>query len=253
MTDDDQPTKKGRGHPPSEYWYPKGVSGNPWGRPLGSKNKQKRAPKGLTPSEQIAWEESHRKVKTSEGEMEAIRAVKRAQIATAAKGGTNAQRNALEHIEQIEAKQRTERRALMLKAEEYKQQYEMDKRTRSKAQLALIYDELLPHPEDVEVDWETSTIAIHGPASAKERKIWDQGLHAHARMRSLVFRYRREVEAYPLDRTLHMTLADCTDRFMRNNDRLPERYRLRRLPIWKRGAELPIPPEVVSQTHGPGS
>lgn len=253
MTDDDQPIKKGRGHPPREYRYPKGVSGNPWGRPLGTKNKKKRAPKGLTPSEQIAWEESHRKVKTSEGEMEAIRAVKRAQIATAAKGGTNAQRNALEHIEKIEAKQRAEHSALMLNLEEYKQQYEMDKRTRSKSQLAFIYDALLPHPEDVEVDWDTGMVAVRGPSNAKERKIWNEGLQAHAQMRSLVFQYRREVEKRPDDRSLHFLLADCTDRFMRNNERCPERYRMKRLPIWKQGAQLPIPPELVPQTRAPGN
>lgn len=240
VPDDDKPIKKGRGYPPVEHQFPPGVSGWPRGRPLGSKNKKKAVP-GLTPSEQIAVEEAARMVKTSDGEMPALRAVNRAQFVTAIKGGTNAQRNAIEHIERIEAKKAAEHSAAMLKCEEYKQQYEAHKAIANERQLAYIYDTLLPHPEDVEVDFDTGTIAVFGPANTKERKLWNEGLAAHAKMRALVFQFRREVAARPNDRGLHLLLADCTDRFMRNNDRWPQRYRLKRLPIWKRGADLPIP------------
>ena len=68
MTDDDKPIRKGRGFPPREHQWPPGVSGNIFGRPLGSKNKKKRHSPGLTPSEQMALEEAGRTVKTSDGE-----------------------------------------------------------------------------------------------------------------------------------------------------------------------------------------
>lgn len=239
MTDDDKPIKKGRGHPPQDYKYPKGVSGNPWGRPLGSKNKKKRPPRGLTPSQQIAWEEAHRAVKTSDGEMPAVRAVNRAQLVSAIKGGTNAQRNSLDHIERIEAKSAAELRDAMLKCEEYKQHYEALKQCGS--HLASIYDGLVPHPDDIEVDFSTLTIKVHGPATTRERKIWNEGLAAHAKMREMVFQIRREVARDSLNTGLNLELLHWTDRFMRNNDKLPERYRLKRLPIWKQGEKLPMP------------
>ena len=105
MTDDDKPIKKGRGFPPHEHKWLPGVSGNIFGRPLGSKNKKKRHQPGLTPSQQIAIEKAGRKVKTSDGEMEAVRAVMRSQVVSAIKGGSNAQRNALDRIDRIEARQ----------------------------------------------------------------------------------------------------------------------------------------------------
>ena len=241
MTDDAMPTKKGRGFPPVEHQWPPGVSGNVFGRPVGSKNKMKRHGPGLTASEQIALEEATRTIKTSDGQMEALRAVNRAQFVTAIKGGTNAQRAALERIERIQARQAAEQQALLLRCEEYKQQYEIDKGVLTKRKLAFIYDNSLPHPEDVEVDFEKGTVVIHGPSSTRQRKYMNEALATLAKIRALVFELRRDVAARPSDRGLHYLLADCTDRFMRKNDRLPERNRLKRLPIWKRGADLPIP------------
>ena len=238
MTDDDKPIKKGRGHPPQEYKYPKGMSGNPWGRPLGSKNK-KRQPGGLTPSQKIALEEAHHVVGTGDGKMEAIRAVNRAQIATAAKGGTNAQRNAIEHIEGIEAKLAADHRAAMLKCEEYKQQYEALKRAGS--HLVSAYDAIVPHPDDVEVNFDTGIVNIHGPANARERKLWGQSLGALAKMREMVFQIRREVARDPKNPALTLELLHWTNRFMRHNEALPERHRLNRLPIWRAGQNLPMP------------
>ena len=241
MTDDAKPIKKGRGHPPVEHQWPPGVSGNIFGRPVGSKNKLNRHGPGLTASQQIALEEATRPVKTSDGQMPALRAVNRAQFVAALKGGSNAQRNFLDRIEKIQAKQAVEQQALLLQYEEYKQIYEMHKEIATKRELAIIYDNLLPHPEDVEVDFEKGTVVIHGPSSTRQRKYMSQALAALAQIRALVFELRRDVAAHPSDRGLHYLLADCTDRFMRKNDRLPERYRLKRLPIWKRGADIPIP------------
>lgn len=245
MTDDDKPLKNSGGDTPRGRGFPPGVSGNPYGRPLGSKNKKKRRVPGLTPSEQIALDEAQRVVKTSDGEMPALRAVNRAQMVTAIKGGTNAQRYAIEHVEGIEAKLAAEHRAAMLKWEEYKQLYEALKQIGS--HLVLVYDAAVPHPDDVEVDFDRDTVAVHGPANTRERKLWGQALAAHAKMREMVFKIRREVARDPLNPQLNLELLDWTDRFMRHNDKLPERYRLKRLPIWKQGKKLPMPdlPEQV--------
>jgi len=238
---DDEPVKKGKGHPPKEYQWPPGVSGNPFGRPLGSRNRKKKAIPGLTPSEQIALEEASRAVGTSNGEMEAIRAVNRAQLKTAADGGSNAQRDYINRTARLEQKSFDQRQALLQSLEEYKRQYEYHQLTLDDEQMRRLERMLLPHPDDIEVDFARGAFSIKGPSTTQERKIWNEGLAAHARMQSLVLECRRAVLADPSNPAVHMTLLDCTDRFMRNNDKLPERYRLKRLPIWKEGGNLAMP------------
>lgn len=241
MTDDDEPAKKGRGHPPKEYQWPRGVSGNPWGRPPGSKNKKKKTVPGLTPSEQIALEEAGRAVATSSGEMKAIRAVYRAQLKAAADGGSTAQRDYINRTHKLEQKAWDERQVLLQWLEECKRQYEYEKLTLDREQLNRLEATRMPHPDDIEVDFESGTFSIKGPVSTRERKIWNEGLAAHARMRSMVLGFRREVLADPSNPDAHFNLLYWTDRFMRNNDKLPKRYRLKRLPIWKAGRNLPMP------------
>ncbi|HXG99050.1 MAG TPA: DUF5681 domain-containing protein [Sphingomicrobium sp.] len=240
MENDSEPVKKGKGHPPKDHQWPPGVSGNPFGRPLGSRNKKKAIP-GLTPSEQIALEEAARKVGTSNGEMEAIRAVHRAQLKAAADGGSNAQRDYINRTAKLEQKAWDQRQALLQSLEEYKRQYEYDQLTLDDKQMGRLEQTLLPHPDDIEIDFARGTYSIKGPATTQERKIWNEGMVAHARMRDMVFECRRDVLADPSRPGAHLTLIDCTDRFMRNNDKLPERYRLKRLPIWKEGKNLAMP------------
>ena len=93
----------------------------------------------------------------------------------------------------------------------------------------------------MEVDFDAGTIQISGPASKKEQKKWNEGLGALRKMRALVLEYRRAVLSDPLNEELQWKLLHSTDRFMRNNDALPERYRMKRLPIWKEGTKLPLP------------
>ncbi len=60
-------------------------------------------------------------------------------------------------------------------------------------------------------------------------------------MRTMALECRRDVLANPSNRAAHLMLVDCTNRFMRNNDKLSERYRLKRLPIWKEGRNISMP------------
>jgi hypothetical protein len=91
----------------------------------------------------------------------------------------------------------------------------------------------LPHPDDVEVDWSAGSVKILGPANARERKIWNAGLDALAEGRALVLQLRRKVAADPMNEDLFYELVRFTDWFMRSNERLPSRYQLEPLSIWK--------------------
>ena len=75
----------GYGKPPAEHRFEKGRSGNPRGRPKGSKNKVEKAPNfqvGTQPANQMLLEEAYRTVTVREGdqliELPAIKAVFRA-------------------------------------------------------------------------------------------------------------------------------------------------------------------------------
>lgn len=235
MADDSTPTKSGPGFPPVEYRFRKGVSGNYAGRPLGSKNKKKRSA-GLTRSEQITVDEAYRMV----GEIPAIIALKRAQLRSAAKGSALAQRDAIEAIMAVERHERDEHMKLMMNAERYKQLCEEVLAT-DPALYSRHEHRLIPHPEDVEINWGIREVRILGPADRKERKVWLQGIEALRKMREMVFELRREVLADPHNADLQLMLTRCTHQFIENNDRLPERYRLRRIPIWTKGKSFPMP------------
>lgn len=239
MNDDNEPAKKGPGYPPVEHRFQKGTSGNRLGRPLGSKNKKKRDPM-QTLSDQITIEEAYRKVRSSDGELPALTALIRAQLLTAAKGSPLAQRYAIERIMEVEQRHRDEKTTLMMNAERYKQLHE-ELKIADPAWVAQNEHRLIPHPDDIEIDWTKREVRILGPADRVERKVWQQGLDALAKMKAMVFELRREVEAEPENPELHLALLHCTHRFMCSNDKLPERYRMRRLPIWKKGKSLPMP------------
>jgi hypothetical protein len=238
VDEDDQPTKKGRGHPPKEYQWPKGVSGNPFGRPLGSRNRKKAA--GRTFAERLALEEAERAVTTSDGEMSALRAVLRSQHVHAIKGGSNAQRDAINRALKLDQEQDREQLATLHKFEEYKRACDEHKVLNAE-RFSKIETLLLPHPDDIEVDFIARSVRVFGPLNTKERKLWDEGLAALVALRDMALDYRRKVAANPDDAELHWVLLRCTNMFMRNNDKLPQRYRLKPLPIWKKGKSLPFP------------
>ncbi|MGX7927868.1 DUF5681 domain-containing protein [Tsuneonella sp. HG094] len=238
MSDDDAP-KRGYKHPPKEHQFPPYTSGNSRGRPLGSKNKKKRA-SGLTAAEQILQDEMSRQIASSSGPMAAFTAVIRAQLKTAGKGSPFAQRDLIDRAMQVEQKIQDEQLAILVKFESYKRQCD-EMRLYHPEEFAKLEPLLIPHPDDVEADWSKRTVKIHGPANAKEAKVWKELLDTLAKMRALVFEYRRRVAADPMDVDLNLTLLRCTHRFMRHNERLPERYQLRRLPVWRKGKTLPMP------------
>lgn len=236
---DDDPPQRGYKHPPQEHQFPRYTSGNPWGRPPGSKNKKKRA-SGLTAAEQILQDEMSRQIASSSGPMPALTAVIRAQLKTAGKGSPFAQRDLIDRAMQVEQKIQDEQLGLLVKAEGYKRQCD-EMRLYHPMEFAKLEPLLIPHPDDVDVDWDGRKVRILGPASAKEAKIWREGLNALAEMRSLVLKYRRKVAADPMNVDLNLALLRCTHRFMRGNDQMPERYRIKQVPIWQKGKTLPMP------------
>jgi hypothetical protein len=227
------------------------VSGHP-GRKLGSKNKPKKQD-GLTEAEQIAWEESFRSVPTSSGEMEANRAVNRAQIKTAAQGGTNAQKAHLARLDAIAQKKHVALEKRLAEWETYVQTAEdMLDRATPEQRLAL-EKALLPHPADVEVDFSKGEVRFSGPVTSLDRRHWKDSMAAYGELRTLALRYRKMVEKSPRDvglQTLYFRAVDC---FLSASEDLSPRYRLAPLPKWTKRRNIPFwfdrgfypqPPEI---------
>ena len=159
----------GYGRPPAATRFVKGQSGNPAGRPLGSKNK----PAQLDPYDlrQIILAEANRPIEINErGEVVTIsmaEAVMRKIGIDAMKGRPRAQELFMKVTDKaqyatIQLHERSLRSACEYKA--YWEQ-ELDRRAR----LGIIHlPDPLPHPDDIVINLETGKVEYHGPMTPQE-------------------------------------------------------------------------------------
>ncbi|WP_297755806.1 DUF5681 domain-containing protein [uncultured Shimia sp.] len=176
MTEEKKPQRSvvgdvGYRKPPNHSRFKKGKSGNPKGRPKGSKNK---APKSLTKMREILIEEAYREVtiqdKSGPVTLPIIQAAIRALAFKAAQGNVSAHKQLMSSLSLAEADARKERLEGFDKAVAYK-----------KAKLADIraYEArgeeppmIIPHPDDIEIDYETGEVIYHGPVNEDDLELW---------------------------------------------------------------------------------
>lgn len=200
------------------------------GRPPGSKNKPKLH--DLTPSEQIAIEESRRIVQ-AEHKLNATQVLTRAQIKTGVQGGTMAQKAALERIAKLEQKQRDAEDKRLEQAEEYVQFCESLLDRASPDQRLRLERVMLPHPEDVEVDFRKREIRVRGPVNSFERREWRALKADLEQLREDVIDLRSELEREPNDRILQWQYTKMLFGFLDVRDVLPPRHQPEPLPAWE--------------------
>lgn len=158
----------GFGKPPAKRQFRPGVSGNPAGRPRGSKNK-KDGEGSLYRMRDMILEEGNRAVNVTErGEqvsMPISRAVMRSVAVNAAKGDARAQKIFLNIIGAAESQRVDEAYSLYESVLKYKKEwYEEADRRAIKGIKELMYR---PYPKDLEVDL-SGNVTIRGPLLPEE-------------------------------------------------------------------------------------
>ena len=160
--------------PPKKYRWRPGQSGNPGGRPPGSKNRPKE------PSQ-----EDYRKVIVEEGRrlmvisdasgpltLTTAQAIRRKRGIVALKGSVRAMRDYLESYDKAEKELRREREALLLELGELK--IDWHQTVESYRKRGLKPPKPLIDPDDVTVDPITYEVRFRGPAMAEETARWER-------------------------------------------------------------------------------
>jgi len=164
----------GYGKPPVHTRFKSGQSGNPKGRPKGSKNRKPAVTEDHLCN--IVQAEARRNITISEGgqsvTLTMAEAITRRLAVDAAKGKSHARKQFLDLYAASE-KRRTRLHEEMLElAIEYKLHWEQELTHRERT--GATGEEPLPHPDHVLIDMHTGEVRIVGPVTTEQKKTWDE-------------------------------------------------------------------------------
>jgi Family of unknown function (DUF5681) len=155
--------------PPKEFRFAPGISGNPSGRPLGTKNKSKGHAEAMSMRDLILSEADRIIPISDSGSQKSLTAKKgliRSVIASALKGNTRSQKVAFDAIQAAEASKRKEERYLLEATIDYKTSW-----AEREALAALHGHDLerpVPDPDHLLIDPSTGKVTVRGPLSKDE-------------------------------------------------------------------------------------
>jgi hypothetical protein len=163
----------GYGKPPIASRFAPGQSGNPKGRPKGSRNK------ALGPTEgrlrAIILAEAYRSIKVNEGKKQIsipmAEAIVRALAVNAARGQLRSQQAFTKMLAEAERALGQQMKQWLETALNYKLDWEDELDRRKK--LGLTGPEPIPHPDDVHVNVRTGEVSIIGPMTRQEKAALD--------------------------------------------------------------------------------
>jgi hypothetical protein len=169
-----KPYDIGFSRPPKKTRFKKGQSGNPAGRPRGSKNK----PKLLSDKDlsKIILDEAYRKIRINEESgpitIPITQAVIRSITVKAAKGDHRSQRLLTDMLTRIERQESTLRLQAMETAITYIKDadFELERRKR----LGETGPDIVPHPEDIRFNENTGLPYIAGPVTFAEKREFEE-------------------------------------------------------------------------------
>ncbi|MEO1018869.1 MAG: DUF5681 domain-containing protein [Pseudomonadota bacterium] len=163
----------GYGKPPVSTRFKKGQSGNPKGRPKGSKNKV--GTFGTEHLQAVILDEAYRDVTVRDGErnitVPMAQAVVRAIAVNAAKGRHGSQKLFTALVSATERRRRAQHEDWIETWTTYKRRWEEELARRER--LGIDAPDPLPHPDHVVVDARNDTISIVGPVTKEEKAKYD--------------------------------------------------------------------------------
>jgi hypothetical protein len=166
----------GYGKPPPQTRFAPGRSGNPRGRPRGSKNSPAAPGEMHERLKSIMLEEAYRPVSINEAggqvSIPMAQAVIRSLAVNAAKGDVRAQRLFTELVATIEREERELRDECLAAAIEYKDEWEQE--LQQCEALKIEATAPLPHPDDVLIDVQSGTVSVKGPMTKEDKATWDR-------------------------------------------------------------------------------
>lgn len=166
----------GYGRPPARTRFKPGQSGNPKGRPKGSRNRAPSPAESHERLQSIILQEAYRAVPINDPkgttEIPMAQAVVRSLAVNAAKGSQRAQRLFTELLGETERENRRLREANLHAALTYKIAWERELERRKA--LGISGPEPLPHPDHVVIDLHAGTAEIRGPATKEEKAAWER-------------------------------------------------------------------------------
>jgi hypothetical protein len=168
-----RPYEVGYGKPPVSTRFRPGRSGNPGGRPRGSKNRLPAMNEERLKT--IVMEEAYRPIKVRDGErnitVPMATAVVRALAVSAAKGNNRAAALFTQMVKVVEDQNSALHSQWLDAALDYKLAWQKELARRKG--LKIEAPDPVPHPDDVVIDMRTGTVRILGPLTMEEKQLWD--------------------------------------------------------------------------------
>jgi RNase P/RNase MRP subunit p29 len=162
----------GYGKPPAAGRFRPGQSGNPRGRPKGSRNRPKLPALNEERLKNIVLEEAYRTVSVNDAKGQVsipmAQAVIRSLAVNAAKGHQRAQRLFTQLVSTTERQNKQLSDQWLESAITYK--VEWDRELERRGKLGIRGPEPLPHPDHIIIDINKGTAHIRGPATKEEKK-----------------------------------------------------------------------------------
>ena len=165
----------GYGKPPVAGQFKPGQSGNPRGRPKGSRNRTKLPALHEERLKAIILEEAYRSVTINDAAgpvaIPMAQAVVRSLAVNAAKGHQRAQRLFTQLLAATETANKQLHDEWLQTAIAYKVDWERE--IERCQRLGLPVPQPLPHPDDIVIDMRTGSVRVTGPMTKEEKVNWD--------------------------------------------------------------------------------
>lgn len=202
----------GYGKPPMKTRFSKGQSGNPRGRPKGSKNHKPTV--NHERLQEIVLEESYRTIRVRDGDRHVdvpmAQAVVRAMAVNAAKGNNRAQKLFTEMLTATERFRRERQEAFLQIAIDYKTGWERELEYRERH--GIVDTEPLPHPDDVLIDMNTGEVRYAGPMTKEDKERWERLLRAKQAIREDIDSMEEYMSETRMRKTERQTFQGILDR-----------------------------------------